>query len=74
MVYRDLTDPRFWNVRICDLAERHGLHNVASFNRAFKRHFGRTPGDVRERALLGVAASADEIKPENLLKFTDLLR
>lgn len=73
LVYRDLTDPLLWNFRICDLAERRGLHNIASFNRAFKRHFDCTPGDVRKKALFGAETATEKIKSENLLKFTDLL-
>ncbi len=46
-VLADLSDRRLDGVPIARLAERWGFHNVAAFNRTFRRAFGCTPGDVR---------------------------
>ena len=35
--------------RISDLVLDHGFGDVSSFNRAFKRRYGRTPGDIRRQ-------------------------
>ena len=43
----DLETPGLAEVPIAGLAERRGLHNLASFHRAFRRHFARTPGEIR---------------------------
>lgn len=48
----DLCDPSHLTVPIALVAERNGLHNVASFNRSFRRIYGLTPREMR-------SASAD---------------
>jgi AraC-like DNA-binding protein len=53
LVHRDLANPFFASRPIGKLAEARGLHNITSFNRAFRREFGCTPGDARAAALLG---------------------
>lgn len=50
LVRRDLESPLLAGVPIYQVAERRGLHNVASFNRSFRRQFGLTPSDVRAAA------------------------
>lgn len=45
----DPTDRR----RISKLAYEHGFASAAHFSRAFRRHFGLTPSDARERARTG---------------------
>lgn len=43
----DLRDPRFGETTVAALAARWGMHNPAAFSRAYRRAFGRTPGDTR---------------------------
>lgn len=38
---------------ISSIAYAHGFNSVSSFNRAFKRHFGTTPGSLRQLASPG---------------------
>lgn len=53
-VYRDLADTaQAGTASIAEIAERRGFHNTPAFNRAFKRHFGCTPGEVRASARSG---------------------
>lgn len=42
-----LTDPRFFNVRIADLAVRAGFCDASHFSRCFKRIHHKSPGDFR---------------------------
>lgn len=49
-VRADLADPALASEPIARIAERHGLFCTTSFNRAFRRAFGCTPGDVRAAA------------------------
>lgn len=45
--YRDLRDPaRRW-LRVIDIAAGAGFADVASFHRAFRREYGRTPAQIR---------------------------
>jgi AraC-like DNA-binding protein len=45
--YRDLRDPaRRW-LRVIDIAADAGFADVASFHRAFRREYGRTPAQMR---------------------------
>ncbi|WP_433056877.1 helix-turn-helix domain-containing protein [Dactylosporangium sp. CS-033363] len=44
---RDLRDPSLAHLRVIDIATEAGFVNVASFHRAFRRAFGRTPQQVR---------------------------
>lgn len=41
------------SLTIAEIAERRGFHNTPAFNRAFKRRFGCTPGEVRSSARAG---------------------
>lgn len=48
---RDLRDPARRHLRIIDVATDAGFADVASFHRAFRRAYGRTPAEVRASAL-----------------------
>jgi AraC family transcriptional activator of tynA and feaB len=45
--YRDLRDPARDRLRVIDVATAAGFVGVAAFHRAFRREYGRTPGQVR---------------------------
>jgi AraC family transcriptional activator of tynA and feaB len=45
--FRDLLDPARRHLRVIDVAADAGFADVASFHRAFRREFGRTPAQVR---------------------------
>jgi AraC-like DNA-binding protein len=45
-----LCDPRWRHRRIADIAAEAGFTDLSYFNRAFRRHFGATPSDMREGA------------------------
>ena len=45
--FRDLRDPARGHLRVIDVASDAGFVNVASFHRAFRREYGRTPAEVR---------------------------
>jgi AraC-like DNA-binding protein len=45
-----LRDPRCRNRKIADIAAEAGFADLSYFNRAFRRHFGATPSDIREAA------------------------
>jgi AraC-like DNA-binding protein len=45
-----LTSPAHGHCRIVDIAMQHGFHTESGFIRAFRRHFGITPGDARAGA------------------------
>lgn len=47
----DLCDPSHLSVPIALVAERNGLHNVASFNRSFRRIYGLTPREMRSASV-----------------------
>ncbi len=47
---RDLRDPARSHLRVIDVAVAAGFTNVASFHRAFRRQFGRTPTEARHHA------------------------
>ncbi|WP_105102393.1 helix-turn-helix domain-containing protein [Microbulbifer pacificus] len=49
-VYRNLANPASGRDYISTLAYRAGFSNLAWFNRAFKRRFGLSPSEVREKA------------------------
>jgi transcriptional regulator GlxA family with amidase domain len=44
---RDLRDPARAHLRVVDIAVEAGFVNVASFHRAFRQRFGRTPTQAR---------------------------
>lgn len=46
-VQRVLTDPRHADLTIGAIAYDAGFGDLSTFNRAFRRHFGATPSDVR---------------------------
>ncbi len=50
LVRRDLADPALAREPIWRIAERRGLFCVPSFNRAFRRTFDQTPGELRRCA------------------------
>jgi len=47
LAHRELQDPARAHLRIIDVAVAAGFADVAGFHRAFRREFGRTPGQVR---------------------------
>ena len=49
-VHRMLRDSRYAYLTIAQLAHTCGFNDISYFNRAFRRHFGATPTDVRESA------------------------
>lgn len=57
-VSRDLSENAQSGLTIAEIAERRGFHNTPAFNRAFKRQFGHTPGEVRASARSGVHLAA----------------
>jgi AraC-like DNA-binding protein len=46
--YRMLTNRRFEKMRVGDIALTAGFEDISYFNRLFRRHFGKTPNDVRK--------------------------
>jgi AraC-like DNA-binding protein len=49
-VRRMLVDRRYAHLNIAQVAHENGFGDVSYFNRAFRRHFGATPSDIREAA------------------------
>jgi AraC-like DNA-binding protein len=49
-VRRMLRDSRYRHLTIAQLAHACGFNDISYFNRAFRRHFGATPTDVRENS------------------------
>ena len=45
-----LRDPNWHDQKIAGIAAEAGFTDLSYFNRAFRRRFGATPSDVRERA------------------------
>jgi AraC-like DNA-binding protein len=45
-----LRDPRWRHRKIADIAAEAGFTDLSYFNRAFRRHFGATPSDIRDAA------------------------
>jgi AraC-like DNA-binding protein len=45
-----LRDPLWRNRKIADIAAEAGFTDLSYFNRAFRRHYGATPSDIREAA------------------------
>jgi len=48
--WRDLQDPARAHLRVIDVAVAAGFTDVTSFHRAFRREYGRTPGEIRRKA------------------------
>jgi AraC-like DNA-binding protein len=46
-----LRDPHWSSRKIADIAAEAGFTDMSYFNRAFRRHFGATPSDIREAAM-----------------------
>jgi AraC-like DNA-binding protein len=42
-----LRHPQKCNRKIADIAAEAGFHDLSYFNRAFRRHYGATPSDIR---------------------------
>jgi len=53
LVRDDLRDPARAGIPIARIAEARGFHCIASFNRAFRRAYGCTPGEMRALAAAG---------------------
>lgn len=51
-VKRMLRDSRYAHLTIAQIAQASGFNDISYFNRAFRRHFGATPTDVREEKSL----------------------
>ena len=49
--HRTLSDPRFADRTICSVAFDVGFGDLSYFNRTFRRHYGATPGEIRQSAL-----------------------
>jgi AraC-like DNA-binding protein len=47
-----LLSPRFAERRIAEIAYAVGFNDLSYFNRTFRRHFGLSPSEVRERRML----------------------
>jgi AraC-like DNA-binding protein len=45
-----LRDPQWRSRKIAEIAAEAGFTDLSYFNRAFRRHFGATPSDIRENA------------------------
>jgi AraC-like DNA-binding protein len=58
LVLADLQHAALAHMPIARIAERRGLHNAASFSRAFRRAFGCSPSEARTAAALGVPPAA----------------
>ena len=46
---RLLRDPRWRDRSVREIAETAGFGDLSYFNRAFRRHFGARPSELRER-------------------------
>jgi len=73
-VHAQLSHPRLARNTIASLASGQGMHNAAAFNRAFRQHFGCTPGEVRAAALRGEALPSHRAAGNQAQSFADLLR
>jgi AraC-like DNA-binding protein len=45
-----LRDPRWLHRKIAEIAAAAGFNDLSYFNRAFRRHYGATPSEVRHAA------------------------
>ncbi len=50
LAFAQLTDRRFSQKRVSDIALQSGFSDISNFNRSFRRRFGDTPGNVRAGA------------------------
>ncbi|MCL5776177.1 helix-turn-helix transcriptional regulator [Limibaculum sp. FT325] len=62
-----LRDPGQAKVPIAAIAERHGFHSIASFNRAFRRAFGITPGKARAATHASTPVAAGAMPPVSVV-------
>ncbi len=53
--YRMLMDPRRLDQKISAIAFDCGFGDISYFNRAFRRHFGAAPSEIRAQALRGLS-------------------
>lgn len=77
LVRQDLAAPSLAGLSIAEIAERRGLHNAASFHRAFRQQFGETPGACRASVRSTLRAGASEgwpMQAQSARQFVDLLR
>jgi AraC-like DNA-binding protein len=56
-VRRMLPEPRYAHLTIAQVAHACGFNDISYFNRAFRRHFGATPSDVRESGAIAKSHS-----------------
>jgi AraC-like DNA-binding protein len=49
-VRRMLVDRRHAHLNVAQIAHENGFGDVSYFNRAFRRHFGATPSEIRDAA------------------------
>jgi AraC-like DNA-binding protein len=64
----DLADPRKSRQTVAELAEARGFHSPSTLNRAFRRRFGCTPGDVRVIQLQAPSA-LDPIRIDSVVDY-----
>jgi AraC-like DNA-binding protein len=53
LAHRQLSDPLLGARSISDIAYDVGFHGLSYFNRAFRRHYGATPSEIRAAAMNG---------------------
>jgi len=74
-IRRDLRSCRLSGAAISELAEKHGFHNTPSFNRAFRRYYGMTPGEFRKQAQgWPIQTSLRPADAGGARRFADLIR
>jgi AraC-like DNA-binding protein len=56
---RMLVDRRYGHLTIAQIAHESGFGDISYFNRAFRRHFGAKPSEIRETATLAWRARQD---------------
>ncbi len=61
-VYRRILDPRERTTRISVIAYDSGFNDLSWFNRVFRRYYGMTPSDMRERCSLPQDLSSNLVK------------
>jgi AraC-like DNA-binding protein len=72
--YQDIVATEFSNRRIAPVAYRLGFKNLSAFNRLFKETYGVSPGEARDRALLGLADIRPGGQPDGELSLGGWLR
>jgi len=51
-VFTALKDTHSRQASISDIAFDHGFSDISNFNHAFRRRFGASPSDIRNRSML----------------------